>query len=110
MTNRGTIAYFQEYFFLAVKPDTKENSKNTAISATTIVAPAGVAYKIEKIIPVPAHMTEIIDEQIITLLKLLNIRIADKDGKIINAEINREPTKFIANTIIKAVIIAINKL
>ena len=64
----------------------------------------------ERIIPDNAQITEIIAEQMITLRKLLNTRIAESAGKIINADINREPTKFIAKTIIKAVITAIRRL
>ena len=64
----------------------------------------------ETIMPIPAQNTEIIAEQMTTLRKLLKILIADNAGKIINAEINKEPTKFIANTMTNAVITAISKL
>ena len=40
----------------------------------------------------------------------MNTRMAEIAGKIINAEISREPTSFIASTITVAVIIAIIKL
>ena len=49
-------------------------------------------------------------EQTVTALKLLNIRIAESAGKIIKADINKEPTKFIASTMITATIIAIKRL
>lgn len=84
--------------------------KKTAISAVTVVAPTGVENSIDRIIPVPAHITEITAEHIMTFLKFLNILIAESAGKIMSAEISREPTRFIAITIIIAVITAIIKL
>ena len=84
--------------------------KNAAISAVTIVEPTGVEQSIERIIPVPAQITEITAEQTITALKLLKTLIAESAGKIIRAEISREPTRFIARTIISAVTIAISRL
>ena len=44
--------------------------------------------------------------QIVTPLKLLKMHIADKDGKITKADINKEPTRFIAKTMIIAITIA----
>jgi|GEM_PF-3867308 len=64
----------------------------------------------EMIIPEAAQITDRVAEKIITALKFLNILIADNAGKITNAEINKEPTKFMAKTIIIAITIAINKL
>ena len=87
-----------------------QNTKNTTISAETIVEPTGVEARIDIIIPVAAHTTEIIAEQMITPRKLLNKRIADRAGNIIKADISSEPTRFIASTIISAVIIAIRRL
>lgn len=80
------------------------------MSTATIVDPTGVPARIETKRPIVAHITDVKAEQIITALKLLNTRIADNAGKITKAEISREPTKFIAKTMIIAVIIAINKL
>ena len=80
------------------------------MSAETIVEPTGVEARIEIIIPTEAHITDITAEQIITPRKLLNNRIAERAGKIINAEISNEPTRFIASTIISAVIIAMRRL
>ena len=88
----------------------RENIRNAPRSAVTIVAPTGVEQRIERIMPVPAHITDITAEHIVTLLKLLKTRIADSAGKIISAEISREPTRFIAITIIIAVIMAIIRL
>lgn len=62
------------------------------------------------IIPMKEHTTAKIAEQIVTNKKLWNMRIAEIAGKIINAEMRREPTKFIASTIIIAITIAINRL
>lgn len=55
-------------------------------------------------------MTDNTTEQIVTDKNDLNIRIADNAGKIINAEISSDPTRFIASTMITAVITAINRL
>lgn len=86
------------------------NIKNAIISATTIVEPTGVPYIIEINNPIQAHVTEITAAHIVTDKKLLQTRIADTAGKITSAVINKDPTKFIANTIITAVITAIIKL
>ena len=43
---------------------------------------------------------ESIAEQTVTLRKLLKTRIAERAGKITSAEISKDPTRFIANTII----------
>ena len=88
----------------------KTQIKKDTIFTATIVAPTGVEIKIETKIPVTAQKTEITAEHITALLKLLKIRIEARAGNIINAEIKSEPTKFIARTIIIAVIIAISKL
>lgn len=76
----------------------------------TIVEPTGVPARIEIKIPNAEQNIEIIAEQTVTERKLLNICIDDKAGNIINAEINKEPTRFIANTITTAITTAINKL
>ena len=67
-----------------------------------MVEPTGVESSIEINIPDTAHTTEIIAELTITTLNPLNTLIEDRAGKIIKADINREPTKFIANTSIIA--------
>lgn len=83
---------------------------NIKISTATIVAPTGVELRIEIISPLDAHVTEIIPLQIITDLKFLNTRMAERAGKTTRAEIKREPARFIASTIIIDVIIAITRL
>ena len=75
-----------------------------------IVEPTGVENKIESRMPVMAQKTEITAEEITALLKLLKMRIEASAGKIISAEIKREPTRFMARTIIIAVITAIKRL
>ena len=76
----------------------------------TIVDPTGVPAIMDIIIPLKAQITEIIAEQMVTLLKELKRRMADSAGKIIRAEISREPTRFIARTIMTAIITAITRL
>ncbi len=66
--------------------------------------------RIEITIPVNAQLTEIITEHKVTALKLLNTLIADRAGNITSAETNKEPTRFIARTIITATITAMKKL
>ena len=80
------------------------------ISATTIVGPTGVPATIEANIPIAVQHTDNIAAQIVTDLNDLKMRIALKAGKMINAEINNDPTRFIAKTIITAVTMAITKL
>lgn len=80
------------------------------IFTTTIVEPTGVPARIETTIPSAAQVTDNKAENITTALKFLNIRIADSAGKITKAEINNVPTKFIDNTMIMAITIAMSKL
>ena len=75
-----------------------------------MVEPTGVPARIEARSPTTVHTTEKAAEKIITDLKLLKSRIAESAGKIINAEIRSEPTRFIASTMITAMVTAIKKL
>ena len=75
---------------------------NTKRFVVTIVEPTGVPAKIDTIIPKAAQTTEITAENTVTLRKFLKIRIEERAGKIISAVISKEPTKFIAKTIITA--------
>ena len=75
-----------------------------------MVEPTGVPAKIEIIIPIKALQVESMAEQRVTEKNDLHTLIADKAGKITKAEIRSEPTKFIANTIITAIITAIHIL
>ena len=80
------------------------------MSAATIVLPTGVPARTAIKIPVIAHATEMIAEQIVTEKKLLKTRIAEIAGKITSAEIKSEPTRFIASTMITAMMMAIARL
>ncbi len=61
-------------------------------------------------IPAKAHTMDNTAEQIVTLKKLLNNLIEERAGKMTSADISKDPTRFIANTIITAMIIAIIRL
>ena len=86
------------------------NIKNAARSAATIVLPTGVPARMEIKRPATEQTTETTAEQRVTERKLLNKRIAERAGKITRAEIKSEPTRFIASTMITAIIIAITRL
>ena len=60
--------------------------------------------------PAVALKTDNTAALIVTERKDLNNRIADNAGKITSAEIRSEPTRFIASTMITAVITAIIRL
>lgn len=77
---------------------------------TTIAAPTGVEVSKDAIIPVKEEAIEMTAEETTTFLKLPNSLIAETAGKTINADVRREPTRFIAKTITIAQITAINKL
>lgn len=76
----------------------------------TIVEPTGVDTRIDTMMPIAAQNTDMIAEHTITDRKFLNTRIDDSAGKITSAEMSSEPTRFIANTIIDAVMIAMTRL
>ena len=77
-----------------------------------MVEPTGVPFgaMIEIIMPRAAHTTDRQAEQIVTDLKLLKTLIADSAGKITRAEISSDPTRFIARTMMTAIMIAIIRL
>ena len=75
-----------------------------------MVEPTGVPAKIEVNSPISAQTTDTIAAQMVTLLKLLNTRIADSAGKITSAEINSDPTNCMEMTMITAMTIAISRL
>ena len=52
--------------------------------------------------PIREQKTERTAAQIVTPRKLLKIRIADSAGKITSAEISRDPTRFMASTMMTA--------
>ena len=84
--------------------------RKASISQITIVGPTGVEKIIAEKIPTRAQVTDITVANITTLLNVLIIRIAESAGKITRAEIRSEPTRFIARTIMIAVITAIKRL
>ena len=86
------------------------NIKNAVRSAATIVLPTGVPARMEIKRPATEQTTETTAEQRVTERKLLNTRIAERAGKITRAEIKSEPTRFIASTMITAIMIAITRL
>ena len=99
-----------------------EKTKKTIMLRATMVEPIGNVlplnpkndlYK-EKVmcinIAVTKHRSEIIADEIVTDLKVLNVRIEVKAGKIIKAETSNEPTSFMAMTMMIAIIIATIKL
>lgn len=83
---------------------------NATMSVATIVEPTGVPAKMDSKIPITAQITDNTTEQTVTPKNVLYTRIADNAGNITSAEISKDPTKFMASTMITAVIIAINKL
>ena len=75
-----------------------------------MVDPVGVPARMEISRPARAQHTESTAEQTVTERKLLKTRMADMAGKIIRAEISRDPTRFIASTMITAITVAISRL
>ena len=88
----------------------RENRAKAAMSTATMVDPTGVPARMDIRIPVNAQMTESMAEHMVTDRKLLNRRMADSAGKITRAEISREPTRFMASTMITAMMTAIRRL
>ena len=75
-----------------------------------MVEPTGVPASMDIIIPLRAHTTENAAENKVTDLKLRNRFIADNAGNIISADIRSEPTRFMARTIMIAIVMAISRL
>ena len=82
---------------------------STAFTTTT-VAPTGVENSMDRLMPITDAATAMTAEAMMTFLKLENRRMAVNDGKTIRADVRRAPTRFMANTIIIAVITAISRL
>ena len=70
---------------------------------STTLAPVGVAYIYEIVIPIKKHVIEITAEQTVTLLNFLNSRIELKAGKIIRLEISTAPIIRMPSTMVRAV-------
>ena len=75
-----------------------------------MVEPTGVSKKIDERMPNIAQKTDITAEKRMTDLKFLKSRMDERAGKMIRAEIKREPTRFMARTITMAIITAIKRL
>ena len=80
------------------------HNANTIMLTQTTVAPTGVEIRMDKMIPNAAQNTPITPEAITTDKKLLKILSDDKTGNTTNAEIRREPTSCMLNTITTAII------
>lgn len=75
-----------------------------------MVEPTGVSKRIDERMPNIAQKTDITAEKRMTDLKFLKSRMDERAGKMIRAEIKREPTRFMARTITMAIITAIRRL
>ncbi len=75
-----------------------------------MVEPTGVSKRIDERMPNIAQKTDITAEKRMTDLKFLKSRMDESAGKMIRAEIKREPTRFMARTITMAIITAIKRL
>ena len=75
-----------------------------------MVDPTGVPASNDISIPDIAHTTDETAENIVTLLKFFNMLIAESAGNITSADIRRDPTRFIAKTMITAIMMAIIRL
>ena len=76
---------------------------NESIFAAAMVGPMGRSKRSADKNPARAQTADRAQERSTTPRKLLISRIAERAGKITSAEISREPTSFIAITIITAV-------
>ena len=84
--------------------------RNATMSAATIVEPTGVPARMAAMIPVSEQITEIVAAATVTVKKLLKTRMAESAGKTTSAETSKAPTRFMARTIIAAIMIAIRRL
>ena len=84
--------------------------RNEPVSTATIVEPTGVPVRIEMIMPENAQITERTAEKTVTDLKLRKSRIAESAGNLIKADTKRDPQRFMAITIMTAMITASRRL
>ena len=80
------------------------------MSIATIVEPTGVPARIATRIPTSEQMTEMIAAATVTEKKLLNTRIAESAGNTTNAETSNAPTRFMARTMMTAMMMAMRRL
>lgn len=86
------------------------HTRNTAKFATTMLAPAGVENIKEATRPIKKQIVEIIAVLMMTLKKLLKIRMELKPGKTIKLLIIIAPIRRIPITIVNAVKTAVSEL
>ena len=75
-----------------------------------MLAPAGAEKANETPIPITKHTTERMAAQMVTFLKLLKIRIAEREGNTTKLEIIIAPISRIPTTIVSAVKMAMRAL
>ena len=76
----------------------------------TIVEPTGVPAKMATKIPAREQTTEMIAAAMVTEKKLLKTRMAESAGNTTSAETKSAPTRFIASTMMTAIMMAMSKL
>ena len=86
------------------------HTRNTAKFATTMLEPAGVENIKEATRPIKKQIVEIIAVLMMTLKKLLKIRMELKPGKTIKLLIIIAPIRRIPITIVNAVKTAVSEL
>lgn len=80
-----------------------QNSPNASTFTITTLAPAGVEYRKEAVIPKKKQQTDTTADVITTPLKLRQTRIAVSAGKMMRLEISIAPIMRIPTTIVTAV-------
>lgn len=80
------------------------------MSIATIVEPTGVPARMAMRIPMSEQTTDIMAAATVTEKKLLNTRMAESAGNTTKAETSNAPTRFMARTIITAMMTAMSKL
>lgn len=103
---------FQKLFHDALPSSfpARQHKPKATMSTATMVEPTGVPARTEATMPTKAQLTDNTAEQMVTARKFLHRRIAERAGKITSAEISREPTRFIASTMMTAMTMAISRL
>ena len=76
---------------------------NTDTFTNTTLAPGGAEQIKDITIPKRKHTTDMMAEDTVTALKLLNIRIDERAGNIIRADMSRVPISLIPKTTVTAV-------
>ena len=75
-----------------------------------MVAPTGVPHMIDPVMPSTAQTTDSAAEHMVTRRKSSQILMADKAGNMTRADTSRDPTRFMARTMMTAMITAIIRL